>query len=113
MCKTRYSTSRFAARRRRTRSRSRPPSCTATSGFYCRATGRDGIAANDWNFYLAFNMFRGAATLQGIMRRVVDGTASSAHAPASGRGARGMAERGWQQWNACATAINRSPRRDQ
>ena len=49
----------------------------------------------DWNFYLAYNMFRIAAILQGIAKRVEDGTASSAQAKASGAGARPMAELAW------------------
>ena len=39
----------------------------------------------DWNFYLAYNLFRIAAILQGIAKRVEAGTASSAQAVASGR----------------------------
>ncbi len=50
----------------------------------------------DWNFYLAYNMFRIAAILQGIAKRVETGTASSAQAAASGAGARPMAELAWQ-----------------
>jgi hypothetical protein len=42
-------------------------------------------------------MFRLAAILQGIMGRVLDGTASSQHAIESGRRARPMAEAGWRQ----------------
>ncbi len=49
----------------------------------------------DWNFYLAYNLFRIAAILQGIARRVVDGTASSAQARAAGAGARPLADLGW------------------
>ena len=49
----------------------------------------------DWNFYLAYNMFRIAAILQGIAKRVVDGTASSAQAKASGDTARPMADLAW------------------
>jgi aminoglycoside phosphotransferase (APT) family kinase protein len=49
----------------------------------------------DWNFYLAYNLFRIAAILQGIARRVVDGTAASAEARATGAGARPLAELGW------------------
>ena len=60
---------------------------------YCRATGRDGIA--DLDFYLAYNMFRIAAILQGIMKRVVDGTAASPQAAEAGKRARTMAELGW------------------
>lgn len=50
----------------------------------------------DWNFYLAYNMFRIAGILQGIMKRVVDGTASSAQALEAGKRARPMAELGWE-----------------
>ena len=62
---------------------------------YCRRTGRPGIP--HWDFYMAYNMFRLAGILQGIMGRVVEGTASSAHAVESGRRARPMAEAGWRQ----------------
>ena len=62
---------------------------------YCRRTERAGI--RDWDYYLAYNMFRLAAILQGIMGRVVDGTAASQHAIESGRRARPMAEAGWRQ----------------
>jgi aminoglycoside phosphotransferase (APT) family kinase protein len=51
--------------------------------------------ATDWNFYLAYNLFRIAAILQGIAKRVEDGTASSAQARETGAGARPMAELGW------------------
>ncbi|KVN35633.1 aminoglycoside phosphotransferase [Burkholderia stagnalis] len=61
---------------------------------YCERTGLS-IRA-DWNVYLAYNMFRIAAILQGIMKRVVDGTASSAQALDAGRRARPMAELAWQ-----------------
>ncbi|MGE0497054.1 MAG: phosphotransferase [Ramlibacter sp.] len=50
----------------------------------------------DWNFYMAYNMFRIAAILQGIAKRVEAGTASSAQAVASGAGARPMAEMAWK-----------------
>jgi len=49
----------------------------------------------DWNFYLAYNLFRVAAILQGIAKRVEDGTASSAQAAEYGRQARPLAELGW------------------
>jgi aminoglycoside phosphotransferase (APT) family kinase protein len=62
---------------------------------YCRRTGRSAIP--NWDYYLAYNMFRLAAILQGIMGRVLDGTASSQHAIESGRRARPMAEAGWRQ----------------
>ena len=62
---------------------------------YCRRTGRDHIP--NWDFYMAYNMFRLAGILQGIMGRVNDGTAASAHALEQGKRARPMAEAGWQQ----------------
>jgi aminoglycoside phosphotransferase (APT) family kinase protein len=61
---------------------------------YCRRTGRDRI--EHWDFYLAYNCFRLAAILQGIMKRVVDGTAASAEAAQSGRRARPLARLAWQ-----------------
>ena len=60
---------------------------------YCQRTGRSGIG--NWDFYLAYNLFRLAGILQGIMRRVVDGTASSQQARDAGRRARPLAEMGW------------------
>jgi aminoglycoside phosphotransferase (APT) family kinase protein len=64
---------------------------------YCERTARiDAVAlAADWNFYLAYNLFRIAAILQGIARRAVDGTAASAQAREAGAGARPLAELGW------------------
>lgn len=64
---------------------------------YCERTGREGIDPSHWDFYLAYNLFRIAAILQGILKRVVDGTAASAHAPDAGSRAKPMAELGWQQ----------------
>jgi aminoglycoside phosphotransferase (APT) family kinase protein len=62
---------------------------------YCRRTGRSDIP--HWNVYLAFNLFRLAAILQGIMGRVVEGTAASAAAADHGARARALAEAGWRQ----------------
>ncbi|WP_119964975.1 phosphotransferase [Simplicispira lacusdiani] len=64
---------------------------------YCERTGLatpEELAA-DWNFYLAYNLFRLAAILQGIAKRVETGTASSAQAKASGEGARPLAQLAW------------------
>lgn len=60
---------------------------------YCARTGFS--IPGDWNFYLAFNMFRIAAILQGIMKRVTVGTAASAQAIDAGRRAQPMAELAW------------------
>ncbi|MDQ2736730.1 MAG: phosphotransferase [Pseudomonadota bacterium] len=65
---------------------------------YCERTGRpdpDAVMA-DWNFYLAYNLFRIAGILQGIAKRVEAGTASSAQARQSAAGARPLAEMGWR-----------------
>jgi aminoglycoside phosphotransferase (APT) family kinase protein len=45
---------------------------------YCRRTGRSDIP--ELGFYLAYNLFRSACILQGIVGRVRDGTAASEHA---------------------------------
>ena len=65
---------------------------------YCERTGltTPEALAPDWNFYQAYTLFRMAAILQGIAKRVETGTASSEQAVASGRGARPMAEMAWQ-----------------
>jgi aminoglycoside phosphotransferase (APT) family kinase protein len=49
----------------------------------------------DWNFYLAYNLFRIAAIVQGIAKRVEDGTASGAQAAEHARQARPLADMGW------------------
>ena len=60
---------------------------------YCRRTGRPGI--EDWEFYVAFAMFRLSAIAQGIMGRVVAGTANDPHALDRGKRARPLAEAAW------------------
>ena len=64
---------------------------------YLARSGRGELATvrGDWNFYLAYNLFRIAAILQGIARRVVDGTAASAEAAAAGAFARPLAQLAW------------------
>jgi aminoglycoside phosphotransferase (APT) family kinase protein len=65
---------------------------------YCERTGltTPEALAPDWNFYLAYNLFRIAAILQGIAKRVETGTAASARAAQSAKGVRPMAELAWQ-----------------
>jgi len=68
---------------------------------YCERTGRTGAGdrdalATDWNFYLAYNLFRLASITQGIAKRVVDGIASSAQARATGASTRPLAEMAWR-----------------
>ena len=65
---------------------------------YCERTQRhDPLAlAVDWSFYLAYNLFRLASITQGIAKRVVDGTAASAQARATGASTRPLAEMAWK-----------------
>ena len=67
---------------------------------YCERTGRDSASASalkaEWNFYLAYNLFRLASIMQGIAKRVVDGTASSAQARTNGAATRSLAEMAWK-----------------
>jgi len=65
---------------------------------YCERTGLatpEALKA-DWNFYLAYNLFRLAAILQGIAKRVEAGTASSAQAVSSAAGAPLLARMAWR-----------------
>jgi aminoglycoside phosphotransferase (APT) family kinase protein len=62
---------------------------------------RVGVAAKPdpkaWSFYMAYNMFRMAGILQGVMARALAGNAASAQALEAGRRARPMAESGWAE----------------
>jgi aminoglycoside phosphotransferase (APT) family kinase protein len=65
---------------------------------YCERTGLatpEQLKA-DWNFYMAYNLFRIAAILQGIAKRVETGTAASAQAVNSAAGAKPLAQMAWQ-----------------
>jgi aminoglycoside phosphotransferase (APT) family kinase protein len=64
---------------------------------YLKRTGKPAVDPSHWDFYMAYNLFRIAAILQGIAKRVVEGTAASAHAREAGSRAPLMAELGWQQ----------------
>ncbi len=65
---------------------------------YDRRTGREarGDPGAEWPVYVAFNLFRLAAIVQGIAKRAADGTASDPAAAALGRMATPIAEAGWQ-----------------
>ena len=71
------------------------PAETAYVQAYCSRTGRSALP--EWDYYLAFNMFRMAAILQGILARAMQGNATSPEALATGRRARPVAEAGWRQ----------------
>jgi len=64
---------------------------------YCQRTGRTAIEPRVWEFCMAYNLFRIASIRQGIMRRVLDGTAASRHAREAGGRARETAELAWRQ----------------
>ena len=50
----------------------------------------------EWDLYTAYNLFKLAGILQGIMGRVRDGTAASKQAAERASGARGLADAGWE-----------------
>ena len=61
---------------------------------YCAATGRDGLP--DLNWYFSYNLFRLTGIIQGIKKRIVDGTASSAQAERSAAGVYRLAKASWE-----------------
>lgn len=65
---------------------------------YCERTGlaTPTQLTADWNFYMTYNLFRMAAILQGIAKRVEAGTAASAQADSAAAGARPLAQLAWQ-----------------
>jgi aminoglycoside phosphotransferase (APT) family kinase protein len=60
---------------------------------YCRLTGRDGLPELNW--YFAYNGFRLAGILQGIVGRVRDGTANSPQAAAMADRVPALGEMAW------------------
>ncbi|MEP6608726.1 MAG: phosphotransferase family protein [Burkholderiaceae bacterium] len=63
--------------------------------YRARYTERTGRSISDWNFYLAYNLFRIAAILQGVYKRSTEGIASSDNAAQSGARGKGLAAIGW------------------
>jgi aminoglycoside phosphotransferase (APT) family kinase protein len=64
---------------------------------YCRRVGRETVAEKEWEFSMAFNMFRLAAILQGVKARALQGNASNPHALETGSQARPLSETAWRQ----------------
>jgi aminoglycoside phosphotransferase (APT) family kinase protein len=60
---------------------------------YCAATGRDGVP--DLNWYFAYNLFRLTGIVQGIKKRIVDGTAASPQAEATAARVPSLAKSAW------------------
>jgi aminoglycoside phosphotransferase (APT) family kinase protein len=69
------------------------PSVEAYVTEYCHLTGRPSLPALDW--YFAYNSFRMAAIMQGILGRVRDGTASGPQTASGAERVRHYAEAGW------------------
>ena len=61
---------------------------------YCERTNRPGI--DNLDYYFAFNFFKLAGILQGIVGRVRDGTASSAHAEEQAARVKPLAQTAWK-----------------
>ena len=61
---------------------------------YCDKTGSD--LKEEWELYMAYNLFKSAGILQGIMGRVRDGTAASKHANDMAARVRPLAKASWQ-----------------
>ena len=59
----------------------------------CRRVGRDSIA--NWNYYLAFSLFRLAAIAQGVYRRGLQGNSSNPESIKMSKSARERAELAW------------------
>ncbi len=69
------------------------PSEKEYMNMYCENTGKD--LSKNWEFYMAFNMFKIAGILQGILGRVRDGTAASKHAEDRGMMVYPLSEAAW------------------
>lgn len=61
---------------------------------YCRLTGRPGLP--DLNWYFAYNIFRLAGIIQGIVGRVRDGTANSPQAAAMAERVPALSDAAWK-----------------
>ena len=60
---------------------------------YCRRTRRGGVP--DWEFFMAFGLFRLASICQGVLARAIQGNASSRNALEVGAKAPMLADAGW------------------
>lgn len=69
------------------------PSMEEYTRWYMERTGR--TETPNMDYYAAYNFFRLAGILQGIVGRVRDGTASNANAAQNAEGVRPLAERAW------------------
>ena len=60
---------------------------------YCAATARDSVP--DMNWYFGYNFFRLTGIIQGIKKRVIEGTASSSHAKSMSERVQPLADQAW------------------
>lgn len=70
------------------------PTIEEATARYVEKAGLDHVPDMDW--YLAYNQFRIAAILQGIKKRVIDGTASSAQAAQMAERVIPLAQAAWE-----------------
>ncbi|WP_439491645.1 phosphotransferase family protein [Blastomonas fulva] len=70
------------------------PTIEEATARYVEKAGLDHVPDMDW--YLAYNQFRIAAILQGIKKRVIDGTASSAQAEQMAQRVIPLAQAAWE-----------------
>jgi aminoglycoside phosphotransferase (APT) family kinase protein len=61
---------------------------------YCERTAR--AAIEHWSFYLAYNLFRIAAILQGVYKRATEGMGASDNSLAAGERVKALADLGWR-----------------
>jgi aminoglycoside phosphotransferase (APT) family kinase protein len=71
---------------------------------YCRRMGHRHVDPREWEFCIVFNLFRIACIRQGILKRVLDGTAASAHAREVGERAWSTAQMAWKIVEECLIA---------
>lgn len=71
------------------------PSLEEITDLYCQMSGRPRLANPHW--YFAFNLFRIVGIVQGIRKRIIDGTASSLEAETAAAKLVPMARLGWEQ----------------
>lgn len=69
------------------------PTIEQAAARYCAATGRAGVP--DLNWYFSYNLFRLTGIVQGIKKRIVDGTAASAQAEATAARVPSLAKSAW------------------
>lgn len=69
------------------------PTVDEVVAYYCELTGRSGVP--DLNWYFAYNTFRLAGILQGILGRVRDGTANSPNALSAAERMPMLAKNAW------------------